>query len=189
MNTHRLIRHVLVLLAITAPAGFAGDQTKTVFLTSAKFAGNFGGIAAGDAICQAEADDASSIVPHGTYFAWLSDSTDSPDTRFTKASVPYVLADGTMIAKDYADLTDGSLMHPINMEPSGGSVGTQYTWTGTNSDGTSAKEWLTCDGWKAEPLESFHGMGGRTERADGLWSSRIARVGCARRHRLWCFQQ
>ncbi len=95
----------------------------------------------------------------------------------------------TMIAKNYSDLTDGSLVHQIDMEPSGVSVGTQYTWTGTKSDGTSAGDWLSCDGWKADPLVNFNGMGGRTERKDSIWSSRIARVGCARLHRLWCFQQ
>jgi hypothetical protein len=189
MIKHWLITHVLTFLAVTMPVASADDHTKTVFVTNSLHSGNFGGIEAGDAICQEEADGASSIVPRATYLAWLSDGTDSPETRFAKATVPYVLPDGTIIAEDYTDLTDGSLLHQINMEPSGVSVGTQYTWTGTNANGTSARDWLTCNQWRAEPLGNFHGMGGRTERTDSLWSSRIARVGCERRHRLWCFQQ
>ena len=193
MIKHRSVLHTLLFLfpflAVSTPSVFADDQHKTVFVTNGIFAGNFGGIAAADAICQAEAGGTSSVVPSGTYLAWLSDGKDSPDTRFVKATVPYVLPDGTMIAKDYADLTDGSIMHPINMEATGKPLGTQYTWTGTKSDGTSAGEWLTCNNWKADPLGNFHGTGGRTERADSLWSNRIARVGCERRHRLWCFQQ
>jgi hypothetical protein len=188
MINARTVVQALIFFAVAVPAAFA-DQTKTVFVTHSSHPGNFGGIAEGDEICQAEADDPSSVVPQGTYLAWLSDNEESPDTRFVKSTVPYVLPNGKMIAKNYADLTDGSLMHQINMEPSGLAVGTQYTWTGTNSDGTSAGDWLTCDGWKADPLDDFHGMGGRTERTDGIWSSRIARVGCARQHRLWCFQQ
>lgn len=193
MFHHRSVIHGLLygllFFGLAAAPALAGDQTRTVFVTHAKYSGNFGGIAAADRICQAEADAAAPKVPHGTYLAWLSDGKVSPDTRFAKASVPYVLPDGTVIAKDYADLTDGSLMHQIDMEATGTSVGTQYTWTGTRADGTSVGDWLTCNGWKAEPLGDFHGTGGRTERTDSLWSSRIARVSCGRQHRFWCFQQ
>ena len=48
--------------------------------------------------------------------AWLSDSTASPSTRFTRSSVPYVLPDGTtVVANNWADLTHGTLQFPINL--------------------------------------------------------------------------
>ena len=189
MFRHHSVYYALIFMAVTTLPVFAGDQTKTVFVTHAQFSGNFGGIAEADKICQAEAESPQSKVPLGTYLAWLSDGKDSPDTRFAKATEPYVLPDGTMIAENYADLTDGSLMHQIDNEASGKLVALEYTWTGTKSDGTSASDWLTCNQWTAEHPTDVSGMGGATNRKDSIWSSRHASVECARKHRLWCFQQ
>jgi hypothetical protein len=61
----------------------ADSNEKTVFITSASFNSNLGGLTGADDKCQAEADSPTSIVPSGTYMAWLSDGTDSPNTRFT----------------------------------------------------------------------------------------------------------
>jgi hypothetical protein len=183
-----MISAMALLTVVTGPA-YSDTKEKTVFVTSTSFNGNIGGLAGADDKCQAGADGPTSIVPEGTYRAWLSDGTDSPDTRFTKSSHPYILPDGTKIAEDFADLTDGSLLHPINVEANGKNLGLAYIWTGTNSDGTTAPDYLTCDKWTADPVVNFHGKGGRTNRVDKLWSDRIARVSCARRHRLWCFQQ
>jgi hypothetical protein len=59
---------VALLMAI---AGSAYAQ-KTVFVTSAKFKSNLGGLTGADEKCQTEADGPASIVPSGTYLAWLS---------------------------------------------------------------------------------------------------------------------
>jgi len=42
-----------------------------VFVSSVSFKGNLGGLTGADAKCQAEADGPASIVPAGTYLAWL----------------------------------------------------------------------------------------------------------------------
>jgi hypothetical protein len=188
---NKLLTMVFAAALLTACAAPVSNERneKIVFVTSTSFNGNIGGVTGADAKCQIEADGQDSIVPTGTYFAWLSDETQSPDTRFTKSSHPYVLADGTRIADDYADLTDGSILHPINVEASGNTLGLNYIWTGTNSDGTAQQSFVTCNGWMAEPLRNFKGSGGRTNRVDSLWSNRIARVSCSRKLRLWCFQQ
>ena len=89
----------------------ADRNEKTVFVTKSSFKSNMGGLAGADAKCQAEADDPASIVPPGTYLPWLSDGQDSPDTRFTRSSHPYVRPDGTKFAEDYTDLTDGSILN------------------------------------------------------------------------------
>ncbi len=106
-----MISAMALLTVVTGPAN-SETKEKTVFVTSITFDGNTGGLAGADEKCQADADRPASIVPEGTYLAWLSDGTDSPDTRFTKSSHPYILPDGTMIAEDSADLTDGSLLQP-----------------------------------------------------------------------------
>jgi hypothetical protein len=65
-----MISVVALLTAIVGPA-FANQHEKTVFVTSATFKGNLGGLTGADDKCQAEADGPASIVPSGTYMAWL----------------------------------------------------------------------------------------------------------------------
>ncbi len=181
-----MISAVVLLTAIAGPAHADPDE-KTVFVTSAKFKGNLGGLAGADAKCQAEADGPASVVPSGTYLAWLSDGTDSPDTRFTKTAHPYLLPDGTKIAEDFFDLTDGSILHSINIDSTGKSTGKQLFWAATNADGTTAQAFLTCAGW-VDPYAAAKGMGGSTIETGKLWSS-YQYDRCKRSHQLACFQQ
>jgi hypothetical protein len=183
-----MISAMALLTVVTGPA-YSDIKEKTVFVTSTLFNGNTGGLAGADEKCQAKADGPASIVPEGTYLAWLSDGTDSPDTRFTKSSHPYILPDGTKIAEDFADLTDGSLLHPINVDETGTRVGKLNIWTGTNSDGTTAQDHLTCDKWTADPVAKFRGTGGSTSEDGKLWSEYSGRTICTKRRKLWCFQQ
>ncbi len=112
-----------------------------------------------------------------------------PDTRFTKSSHPYMLPDRTKIAEDFTDLTDGSILHTINIDPTGKPIGLKLYWTGTNSDGTTAQYFQTCDGWTADPLVNFYGMAGRTDKSTTLWSTRWSSNYCNLTFRLVCFQQ
>ena len=177
------------LLAALAGPAYADDNEKIVFVTSASFKGNLGGLTGADAICQAEADDPASIVPAGTYLAWLSDGTDSPDTRFTKTAHPYLLPDGTKIAEDFFDLTDGSILHALDIDPTGKSLGLTSYWTGTNPDGTTTQYFLTCDGWTADPVAKYRGMAGTILRGPTLWSSGFPDASCSQPQKLICFQQ
>ena len=51
--------------------------------------------------------------------AWVSDGSNGPADRFTRSSVPYVTRRGTIVARDWADLTDGSLIYPIDVNTQG----------------------------------------------------------------------
>ncbi len=183
-----MISAAALLTALAGPA-YADQHEKTVFVTSASFNGNLGGLTGADAICQAEADGPASIVPSGTYLAWLSDGTDSPETRFTKSSHPYMLPDGTKIAEDFTDLTDGSILHGIDIDPTGKRVGVVQFWTGTNADGTTAGDNLTCGRWAADPVANFFGMAGTTHLSSTSWSTHYGRARCSWRYKLACFQQ
>ncbi len=190
MNKLLTMISAVALLTAIAGSAYADQHEKTVFITSAKFKGNLGGLAGVDDKCQAEADGPASIVPSGTYLAWLSDGTDSPDTRFTKSTHPYTLPDGTKIAENFTDLTDGSILHAINMNSTGKPLpGVQFVWTGTKADGTTAPIAVTCTGWK-DPLPYHKGMNGQTSKTSPAWSTMYSNGSC-RNHRflLMCFQQ
>ena len=176
-------------LLMTIAVSAADSSEKTVFVTSDTYYSNLGGLTGADEKCQMEADASVSIIPSGTYKAWLSDGTNSPDTRFTKSSHPYVLPDGTRIADDYKDLTDGDIQNIINIDSTGKTVGPNYFWSSTDFDGTSEQYFVTCEGWtwtKTSPVS--HSMLGKTNQKSTLWTA-FAREKCRKHYRLACFQQ
>ncbi len=188
MNKLLTMTFAAALLTALAGPAYTDPNEKAVFVTSATFDSNLGGLTGADDKCQAEADDPASIVPSGTYLAWLSDGTDSPDTRFTKSAHPYMLPDGTKIAENFTDLTDGSILHTINSDPTGQPLGLQQFWTGTNPDGSTIQHRLTCNGWTGDTLTSSRGMAGSTAKKSTLWTSRSPRR-CSYSFKLACFQQ
>jgi len=186
MNMFFTITFAMALFMIDTVQAADSDE-RTVFVTKANFKSDMGGLTGADAKCQAEADDPASIVPSGTYLPWLSDGHDSPDTRFTKSSHPYVRPDGAKIAENYTDLTDGSILNTISIDATGHTVGHNQFWTGTNADGTTTKKNDTCATWGAGPYVS--GMTGSTASKTTAWSSYRGDHCSTGRYRLVCFQQ
>jgi hypothetical protein len=157
-----------------------------VFITSGTSNGDFGGVAAGDAWCQAEAEDAELT---GAYKAWLSDRTTSPFSRFATTTGPYRLVDGTTVANSWADLVDGSIQHAINQTAAGTTLTVGATWSGTGADG---KPHITaghdCDGWtSADPAKE--GVGGLMNSTDSFWGAGIGAMCDIGGRRLYCFEQ
>ncbi len=186
------------ILVVTLAAGLltAGThaQNKVVFVTSRTTdAGEFRtdeltGIPAADALCNHLALAATPPLntSNGSYKAWLSDHATSPATTFTKASVPYVRPDGILIAKDWADLVDGTLEHPINRDenahpvPPGSAV-----YTGTTS-------WASAGAHCPPHLDRTNlipaGTFGRPHATSGYWTQRGI-LNCDIPQRWYCFQQ
>ncbi|MFQ5349871.1 MAG: hypothetical protein ACE5EG_05445, partial [Thermoanaerobaculia bacterium] len=113
-----------------APAG------KKVFATSTTYNGNLGSIAGAHAKCQARAGAAG--LP-GTFKAWISGRTtgfgdQNAADDLSHATVPYELVNGTKVADDWADLTDGTLDHAIDRDEFGNSV-SGSVWTNTETNG------------------------------------------------------
>ena len=198
MNKQLTMTFVATLLMSIAVQA-ADPNEKTVFITKESFKSNLGGLTGADVKCQAEADDPASIVPSGTYLAWLSDGSDSPDTRFTKSSHPYVLPDGTKIAENYTDLTDGSILHALNVDATGAPVpGLQRMWTDTKSDGTSVQRFVanarfnSCNAWKETTAYRPRVMVGSSILKSAGWTSNYieeCRSTSLGRYRLICFEQ
>jgi hypothetical protein len=120
-----------------------------MFMTSATFAGNFGGVAVGDAACEAAAATAGL---NGTYKAWLADSSSSPAARFTRGQVPYVNIKGVQVAPDwnglfapvpYAPLLTAAGASPVPSECRNPPMSTAF-WSGASSEMITRS---TCGDW------------------------------------------
>jgi len=113
-----------------------GKPVKIVFITSKFHHGNFGGVLGADVFCQSCAKAAGL---YGTFKAWLSGAnySSSPAARFTKSTIPYALTNGKIIAKNWADLTNGNIAFPINVDEYGkANGGGQFVYSYTLIDGT-----------------------------------------------------
>jgi len=175
--------------------GLCEPHAKRVFATSVTYWGNLGGLAGADRKCQSLADAASL---GGRYKAWLASATSGPADRLTHSAIPYALVDGTVIANDWADLTDGSLAAPINLTETGGSPpmstgsdcttdGTS-TWSSAHADGTPQGGILHCANWTTMAAGSY-GYTGLGSRTSSSWSDYCALKQCAGFGRLYCFEQ
>ncbi len=158
-----------------------------VFVTSTRHDGNLGGIAGADAIC---GDRAEAAELSGSFLAWLSDSESSPATRFSHPPFPYVLPDGTEVARNWRALTTEGLLHHIDATELGVRAdGFGTVWTRTLPNGTAASFGLgpDCGGWTRSDPNEF-GTNGQHQGSLALWSF-IGASSCNARLRLYCFQQ
>jgi hypothetical protein len=174
---------------------FADMCTKTVFVTRNAIPSNFGGIAAADALCAQEA--AAAGLP-GTYYAWLSDKTSSPFTRFSRPTVPYTLPDGAEIAANYDALAVA--VPPIAQHADATPVPAddpdddpQQVWTGTTIDGhpdTNNNASNYCSDWTSNVITNFTLVGWIHSRVKPKFDwTRANLVPCTGVGYLYCFQQ
>jgi hypothetical protein len=169
---------------------------KHVFVTINHYTGGaIGSLTLADRKCQDEADAAHLS---GVFKAWLSDSTGSPSTRFTRNIVPYMLVGNpVLIAQNWNDLTDGALAHAINRNalgnPQGGGPSAcdpaQFSvYTNTQADGTMYQAAYSCSNWTSNTGPSVWGV--LTAEAP-LWTHECegGDNGCAKASALLCFEQ
>jgi hypothetical protein len=157
-----------------------------VFLSSTLHTGVLGGLNSADAICQGLAVTAG--VP-GTYKAWLSDATSSPSARFAPSTGPYQLVDGTTIAANWTDLTDGTLLAPITVTETGGGPGsTPFAWTGTQTTGNARADGQHCQNWSVGA--GAFGALGHSAMVDSKWTDFASGAACNTNVlHLYCVQQ
>ncbi|MET0427913.1 MAG: hypothetical protein ABW026_05375, partial [Microvirga sp.] len=166
---------------------------KIIFVTSQMYSGNLGGLAGADAKCQARA--VAGMLP-GTYLAWLSDSTGNPASRMTKSAVAYVRPDGTKIANNWADLTDGGLIATVDMTELKGPtpVGTtncagggfKTVWTNTTPAGIQSSAFNSCSNWSSEAGGSAWG---KADDATAAWTQWCSGGICSWLSPIYCVQQ
>lgn len=162
---------------------------KVVFVTSATYNGNLGGLTGADAKCQALADAAGI---YGIFKAWLSDDTTSPknSAEFVKSTVPYMTTVGTKIANDFTDITDGMLDAHVYYDENGQQVTTNaQAWTNTDSGGlvyTTTTSFI-CNNW-TDAGASVNGLVGDITTLISNWTEYIFAT-CDSAARLYCIEQ
>lgn len=164
------------------------EPSKAVFASSEEYDGEtVASLANADALCQELAADA---LLSGSFKAWLSDSSTAATSRLSRAIVPYVLPDGTVVANDWTDLTDGSLAHAIDQDESEADLEPAFdnmsVWTATEADG-SAIAGSNCANWtSAEDTED--GATGDAGATGAAWSA-SGTATCDELARLYCVEQ
>jgi len=156
---------------------------KRVFVTSTLQNGNLGGLAGGDSICAARA---SAAGLGGSWRAWLSTSAVNARDRIPDAI--YERVDGARIADDKADLLDGSIANPINVDENGNTLGgpSVLPWTGTRADGTVSTQ--HCSGWTSAAFGIPGGIVGRGINNNSWWTD-FGPATCSGSRQLYCFEQ
>jgi hypothetical protein len=189
-----------------APPGCGAGGPCLVFLTSTTHDGNLQGTSASgllgaDAICQQRARAAGLS---GTYKAWLSDSTGSPDSRFMKSTGPYRRRDGETVADDYTDLTTcdstaprDCLANPIIVTETGSTLDDALVWTNTRTSGGLESASQSCNDWSSASADTSTVRGDQARAAptvtDRRWTEEDDGINgvapCDRSRHLYCFQQ
>lgn len=161
-----------------------------VFVTSDVYTGEDLGAAIGaDSRCTLRAALAGTlpVLANRTYKAWISDAlaNTSASARLTHGTMPYRLGDGTLLANDWAQLTSGTLLHAINLDERGNTVGQEFVWTGTTAFGQSTGS--TCTDWSINGAGNTGSVGGANA-FDSSWTN-SGTVSCGNAHRLYCIEQ
>jgi hypothetical protein len=167
-----------------------------VFVSSVLYQGDLGGLTGADNDCNFLANSAR--LP-GTYMAWLSTTATSAATRLTHGTVPYVLVDHTVVARDWAGLTSGTLQHAIDLTETGGAppqgtlpCSATPVWTNTGTLGVPVTVTTDCGGWMS--ASSFDAYAGTASSATSYWTANCFLSGsasslCDDTASIYCIQQ
>lgn len=168
-----------------------GDSGKVVFLSSAVGNGRMGswtqaggesGVAAGDAICQSLAADAS--LPRASSFkAWLSDSTMDAVDHITSDG-PWVRIDGIKVAENMSSLVNTGLLTSISVTETG-EYRPQNVFTGTIPAGTIGAS--SCSDWTSKnPVVT--GTRGNSAYSLTDWTEWAGPTNCEGQNPIYCFE-
>ncbi len=163
-------------------------STKIVFVTSLTYNGNLNGLSGADGKCQSLAQIENLT---GTFKAWLSSGGTSAKDRLTHNTGPYVLPDGTVIAKNWNDLTNGNLKANINVAENSNPVGgSPYAWTYTTTSGGPVGDGNNCNNWTTtgNVLSTKDGRRGLNTSSSSGWTE-AGYSDCRNDSHLYCFEQ
>ncbi len=142
-----------------------------IFYTHTSYTGNFGGLAAADAICQSQA---ATYSKPGTYKAFLSDGVTSASSRLTFAYPIVNIAGQIIFSTDILNQSQEANILRVDGDPTG-----QSLWTGIAMGGGSSPD--HCSGWTSA---SGNGLGTYS----WIWLSNVL-TSCGDPRQIICLQQ
>lgn len=161
---------------------------KLVFVTSAFYKGNLGGIGGADMKCKALAA-AAGLANAPAFLAWLSAGLTSPAVRMTPSDKPYRLRTGDVIADNWQDLVDGALDAKVNVTEKGTLVEelVPAVWSNTIPSGALKDNESACNSWTSD-VADHSGNSGVATSASTEWTDNGA-LPCSVNARLYCVEQ
>lgn len=158
---------------------------KIVFVSSIDFEGTLDqafGLEGAHLVCRYSADGAGL---NGNFLAWLADDTGAPASHFRQYANPYYLPNGTKVADNWTDLTDGTLDSAINRDENNTVVASGNVWTATDTAGVLSAGTEDCTNWSSQ---SGNGRFGDLTSAAAAWAS-SGTVSCSTNAHVYCFEQ
>lgn len=174
-------------LGVTAVLHSCHAAVKHTFVTSESYSGALGGGLGAGLSCSIRARAAR--LP-GTYRAWLWDGGIWPGNwPLGRASLPYMLPDGTLLAEDWATLTaTSSDVPPINVDEFGDPISRApfVAWANVGSTGLFGSH-VSCGGWLFNVFArgTTGAINGNFSSTGTFWSTQD----CHEPARLYCFEQ
>ncbi len=161
----------------------AAEVSHRIFISTASFTGNLGGLAGGDQKCQAAAEARGFT---GQWRAHLSTGAIHARDRLP-AIGRFVRVTGAVIANSREALVAGTLIAPILLDEAGNDLTPNRAWTGSAPNGTVIAG-STCNDWTLGTTTTVAGMIGDATALDGVWQS-LQNSGCGGTQRLFCIEQ
>jgi hypothetical protein len=157
-----------------------GGTVKRVFVTSAQYEANFGGLAQADTLC-----NASAAALGGKWVAWLSDENTNAVDRVKDVS-PWYLVDGSTVAFANASQLRATPSTTIRLdERAGTSSSIVNVWTGTGAGGMRSHK--SCGSWTSTDYNTTGTYG--TPNSDVTGWTGFGDNSCQSRGSLYCFEQ
>jgi len=156
-----------------------------VFVTSMSYKGDMNTLNSADSRCAIAASE----LPAAAWMAWLSDDAESPFTRMDNNFVGWYILPGpepVLVARDWAGLIAGTLLHPINRDEAGNPVAADASvWSNTKGDGKILSLDTHCSNWNSNT-----GMGnlGNPNAVDATWTNAGSASDCDTPQHLYCVQ-
>ncbi|MCY1071144.1 DUF4215 domain-containing protein [Nannocystis sp. RBIL2] len=170
------------------------NPSRHIFITTSVFSGDRNGIAGADGDC-VDAANAGNIPNAGdvAWTAWLSSGSNQAAERLDQTFTGwYVLPTNppTLVAKGWAGLTSGQLMHAIDHTENGEAVPEPLTaWTNTHIAGDLPALNLNCSNWNSMD-GGASGRVGLSSATDKSWTdpAEPASAPCNTQHHLYCVE-
>ena len=104
--------------------------------------------------------------------------------------MPYRRVDGTQVADDWTELTEGSgsLDAEISVDEGGRIPDLDLVWTGTHAGGGAPFPLLACSDWTSSSFDET-GQAGSSLADDFRWTEPGSIIPCGELAHLYCFQQ